>query len=75
MGQQKYFWYNFDVHVLDIIRKNIFFGIIDFLLYLRNARVISTPVFFARTHRRHLGFCFMQSFVVTKKFRVNNSDL
>jgi hypothetical protein len=62
------------VHVLDIIRKNLFFGII-FFLYLRNARVISTPVFFARTRIRHVGFCFMQASVVTKKIRVNNSDL
>jgi hypothetical protein len=51
-------------------------GIIDFFfLYLRNARVISTPVFFARTRITHVGFCFVQAFVVTKKIRVNNSDL
>ncbi len=62
-------------HVLDIIRKNLFFGIIIFFLYLRNARIISTPVFFARTHIRHVGFCFVQASVVTKNFRVNNSDL
>ena len=46
-----------------------------FFLYLRNARVMSTPVFFARTRLTHVGFCFVQAFVVTKIFRVNNSDL
>jgi hypothetical protein len=46
-----------------------------FFLYLRNARVMSTPVFFARTRITHVGFCFVQAFVVTKIFRVNNSDL
>jgi hypothetical protein len=46
-----------------------------FFLYLRNARVMSTPVFFARTRITHVGFCFVQAFVVTIIFRVNNSDL
>jgi len=55
-----------------VLGKAIF---LSFLQYDKNARVISTPVFLARTHRSHLGFSFMSLFEFTFTFCVNNSDL